>query len=318
VLQFLIVEPCSAFANRRNTCENLPTLAAALALLVLSRRRPPGTYRTMEHLPATWTTLCLFAFVLGTRHGLDADHLATIDGLTRYNARGNPRLARRVGTLFSLGHGMVVMLVAIVAATLARDWQTPPWLETTGTCVSVAFLFGLAFVNLRAVLEAHPDRVVAPVGCKGRLLRRFLTVQRAWAVAAVGVLFALSFDTISQAALFALAASRFGGLGNACAVAALFIIGMLIIDGINGMWISRLVRRADRTAAIASRVIALTVAAISIAVGVLALARWFAPAVDAWTGQHALVVSSGVIATVAACFGIAMLAVHRRSAIAGA
>ena len=49
------------------------------------------------------------------RHGFDADHLATIDGLTRYNARANPRLARMAGALFSLGHGVVVLLVALVA-----------------------------------------------------------------------------------------------------------------------------------------------------------------------------------------------------------
>ena len=36
------------------------------------------------------------------KHGLIADHrLATIDGLTRYNARQNP--ARPLGALFSLG-----------------------------------------------------------------------------------------------------------------------------------------------------------------------------------------------------------------------
>jgi high-affinity nickel-transport protein len=56
----------------------------------------------MDQLPATWTALCALAFVLGARHGFDADHLATIDGLTRYNARTNPALARFCGALFSL------------------------------------------------------------------------------------------------------------------------------------------------------------------------------------------------------------------------
>ena len=46
----------------------------------------------MNSLPATWIALCALAFVLGLKHGFDADHLATIDGLTRYNARANPRL----------------------------------------------------------------------------------------------------------------------------------------------------------------------------------------------------------------------------------
>src|SRR5512135_621213 len=102
----------------------------------------------MDQLPATWTALCALAFTLGMRHGLDADHLATIDGLTRYNARVNPWLARRAGALFSLGHGVVVALVAALATVLSERWQTPGWLELTGVAISVVFLFGLAFVNL--------------------------------------------------------------------------------------------------------------------------------------------------------------------------
>ena len=62
------------------------------------------------------------------------------------------------------------------------------------------------------------------------------------------MLFALSFDTISQAALFAIAAGRFGGVAEALLVAGLFVLGMLAVDGINGVWICRLIRRADRTA----------------------------------------------------------------------
>jgi len=38
----------------------------------------------METLPADWLSLLTLTFVLGMKHGFDADHLATIDGLTRY------------------------------------------------------------------------------------------------------------------------------------------------------------------------------------------------------------------------------------------
>jgi len=169
----------------------------------------------MDALPATWTALCAIAFVLGLKHGFDADHLATIDGLTRYNARTNPRLAKVAGALFSLGHGVVVLSVAFVAGSLSASWRAPDWLELSGAAVSVLFLFGLAFVNVHAVLTAAPGAVVAPSGLKARLLGRMLTVRRPWAIAAVEMLFALSFDTVSQAALFALAAAHFGGLARA-------------------------------------------------------------------------------------------------------
>ena len=266
----------------------------------------------MDNLPATWTALCLIAFGLGMKHGFDADHLATIDGITRYNARTNPGLARVAGSLFSLGHGAVVLGVALVAGSLSSGWQTPAWLELTGVGVSIVFLFGLAFVNVRAVLTAAPGAVVAPTGFKGRLLGRFVTVRRPWAVAAVGALFALSFDTVSQAALFALAAGRFGGVGQALFVAGLFVLGMLVVDGINGVWISRLIRRADRTAVIASRVMACTVAAVSLAVGAFTVAKLLLPAVDAWADGRELFVGALVVTAVLAAFAAGMRASRQR------
>jgi len=265
----------------------------------------------MDQLPATWTALCVLAFVLGTRHGFDADHLATIDGLTRYNARTNPALARFCGALFSLGHGLVVCGVAFAAAALTTGWQTPSWLEATGVAVSIAFLFGLAFLNLRAVLLTDPLAVVAPIGIKSRLLGRFVTVRKPWAVTAVGMLFAFSFDTISQATLFALAAGRFGGVPEVLLVAGLFVLGMLVVDGINGVWISRLIRRADRTAVIASRVMALTVAGISLAVGCFTVAKLFLPAVDAWAEGREMLVGGAVVLGVLTAFSVGMVAARR-------
>ncbi|MDQ6621539.1 MAG: nickel transporter [Pseudomonadota bacterium] len=265
----------------------------------------------LHELPASWAGLCAVALLLGLRHGLDADHLATVDGLTRYNAQANPQLAGRAGALFALGHGAVVVIVALLASTLARQWQTPAWLETTGTTVSIAFLFGLAFLNLRAVVCARPGEVVRAVGFRAHLLSRFFAVKRAWAVAAVGVLFALSFDTISQAALFAFAAGSHGGVGSAVALAMLFGAGMLAVDGANGVWISRLVGRADRTAALASRIMAWTVAGISFVVGLLMLGRVMAPAFDAWSDRHGLGISAAVLACMLVFFALALRAARR-------
>ncbi len=268
----------------------------------------------MEHVPSTWAALCALAFALGAKHGLDADHLATIDGLTRYNAHGNPRLARLCGSLFSLGHGAVVILVALAAGSLANAWQAPVWLEVTGVSVSVAFLFGLAFLNLHAVLTTHPQEVVRPAGLKGRVLGRILTVRSPWAVAGVGALFALSFDTVSQAALFALAASHFGGIAHALVLAGLFVAGMLVVDGINGLWLSRLIRRADRTAVVASRVMALSVAGLSLAVGLFTVAKLLVPDVDAWAEGRELYLGAAVVAGVLTAFAAGMLAARRTSA----
>ena len=71
-------------------------------------------------LPHDLAGLALMVFLLGLRHGMDPDHLATIDGLARYNGQNRPRVARWSGCFFSLGHGAIVTLVAaFVAASLA-------------------------------------------------------------------------------------------------------------------------------------------------------------------------------------------------------
>ena len=51
----------------------------------------------MHDLPTDWTALCALVFLLGMRHGFDADHLATIDGLTRLTRRRGGAFARWCG-----------------------------------------------------------------------------------------------------------------------------------------------------------------------------------------------------------------------------
>jgi high-affinity nickel-transport protein len=83
----------------------------------------------MNELPTHWLSIIAVVFLLGLKHGLDPDHLAAIDGLTRFNAQRRPRLSRWSGLLFSAGHGVVVTLVAIAVATVATQWHAPQWLE---------------------------------------------------------------------------------------------------------------------------------------------------------------------------------------------
>src|SRR5258708_39733260 len=101
----------------------------------------------IETLPSHWLALVGVVFLLGLKHGLDPDHLAAIDGLTRFNARERPALSRWSGLLFSAGHGVVVTLVAIAVATVATEWKAPEWLENAGTWISIGFLSALGTAN---------------------------------------------------------------------------------------------------------------------------------------------------------------------------
>ena len=260
----------------------------------------------MEPLPADWLSLLLLTLVLGMKHGFDADHLATIDGLTRYNSRHNPKLARYCGTLFSLGHGAVVMVIALGVSVVAGRWEVPAWFGTLGSLISIAFLVALGGLNLAAVLRAAPDQVVQPIGLKGRLFGRLRHVSHPMLVALVGALFALSFDTLSQAAFFALTATRFGGWQHALVLALLFMFGMLLTDGINGLWIARLIARADQVALLASRVMGLVVAGISLLVAAYGLARMLSPAIDAWGEGKELAFGFVLVGVIAASYFVAV------------
>jgi nickel/cobalt transporter (NiCoT) family protein len=269
----------------------------------------------VEPLAADLPSLLILTFVLGMKHGFDADHLATIDGLTRYNARRRPSLARWCGSLFSLGHGAVVMAIALGISLLAGQWAVPEWFGLLGALISIAFLVAIGSLNLAAVLRAAPDEVVQPLGLKGRLLGKLRYVSHPALVALVGALFALSFDTLSQAAFFALTATQFGGWLPAALLASLFMAGMLLTDGINGLWIARLIARADQVALVASRVMGLVVSGISLLVAAFSMARLLSPAVDQWSDGKELMFGFMLVMLIASSF-VAALRLTRRPAAA--
>lgn len=269
----------------------------------------------MHALPSDTLTLTLLVFMLGVKHGFDADHLATIDGLTRCNLRARPRLARFCGTLFSLGHGAVVVVVAVGISLLSRDWVVPEWLETSGAWISIGFLALLGVLNVGAVLASDPHELVRPVGLKGRWLGRLARIGHPAGVALVGALFALSFDTVSQAALFAMAGVQAGGWVPAALLGLVFMGGMLVADGANGFWIARLIARADEVARLASRIMALAVGCMSLIVAAYGLARMSWPALEAWGEGKELLLGGGLIACILVSFLVALRVARTRGVV---
>lgn len=267
----------------------------------------------METLPATFGGLAALALLLGLRHGFDADHLAIIDGLTRLNTGEQRRHARYCGALFSLGHGLVVVAVAVAVGSLFGRWDTPQWLQNTGLAISIGFLALLGILNLRAVAVAAPGEIVRPVGLKGRWAGPLARARHPGAVALVGALFAISFDTLSQAALFAVAGGQFGGALAAGALGVLFMAGMLITDGLNGLWISRLISRSDETARVASRIMSLAIGSVSLLVALFGAAKWLLPRLDHWSEGKELAFGGAVVAIMVIAFVVALALARARS-----
>ena len=252
------------------------------------------------------------ALVLGMRHGVDADHLAAIDAMTRCNAQARPALARRTGLWFSIGHGSVVIAVAFAVALSARAWAAPAWLEPFGAWASIAMLVLLGTLNLVAWRRTAPDAIVALTGWRSRLFDGALRACSRRAVFGVGVLFAASFDTVSQAALMAATGAASQGLAAVALLAGAFVVGMIVTDGLNGWWVARLLQRPGAGAARASRVMCVAISAISLGTAGLGAAAQLSHTVAGWAEGHSALLALAIVTLVGASF-VTGLALARRT-----
>jgi len=217
-----------------------------------------------------WFFLILTALVLGIRHGFDLDHLATIDAITR-TVCDNRLLSRLVGFFFSLGHGFVVILISLIIGSGIVQAHAPEWLGGFGRWVSIFFLLVFGLLNLYNVFQTPSDEAMC-MGLKSFLAKK-ITPDRCkpTTIMSIGALFALSFDTVSQIALFGVAASLSLGALFSGVLGLFFTLGMMIADGLNGWLVAWLIQRADKTSLIFSRGLGLAISIFSLWIGGRAL-----------------------------------------------
>jgi len=134
------------------------------------------------------------------------------------------------------------------------------------------------------------------------VLARLLRAEHPLAVAGVGIVFAISFDTISQAALFAVTGTAYGGWRPALLLGLIFTGGMLLTDGVNGWLMWRLIHHSERSARVASRTVALAVSGVGLLTAGLALATRFMPAAQLWAEGKELWFGGAVIGIVLGSF----------------
>jgi high-affinity nickel-transport protein len=128
------------------------------------------------------------AYLLGLRHGFDADHIAAIDDSVRYLLQKR-KGTLSVGLLFSLGHSTLVLALALavgLAATLVK--RHLPQLQSAGGLIGVGvsglFLIVIGLLNFFVLLDipgiwrhsqehshAHLDALLAKRGLLNQLFR---------------------------------------------------------------------------------------------------------------------------------------------------
>jgi len=183
-------------------------------------------------------------FVLGLRHGLDPDHIACIDGLTWRALNHDHDHAHWIGTLFAIGHGLLVTSIAVGVSRLSHSVGIPDAVIQVFEWVPTALLLLVGTLNLRLLLQRDP--AFQPTGWKLRLIpQRLRNHSSPWAVVLIGVLFATVFDTATQASAWGFVASnRGGGMLAALAAGLVFTAGMVITDSLDGRLICRISRSA--------------------------------------------------------------------------
>jgi nickel/cobalt transporter (NiCoT) family protein len=216
----------------------------------------------------SFQSLLLLSFLLGAKHGFDADHLVAIDSLTRIQSSAN---RRNCGALFSLGHGLVVLFAAFVLAALGAVWVVPQWLSGWALVVSTSLLIMLGGLNVWMLFSTPVDKPVSLPSLRLWAVGQFRFAAKLGPVA-IGALMALSFDTLTQALIFASNPAESPLLG-AVLLGAVFTLGMTSSDGINGLLMARLMQRADTAAIAASRLICAAIALTCFLVGGLGLIR---------------------------------------------
>ncbi len=201
---------------------------------------------------------CVLTYGLGLRHGVDADHIAAIDNVTR-KLMGQGQRPFGAGLFFALGHSSVVLIVAVLIAIAAGALSRIEGFKAVGgafaTAVSATFLFVIAALNLvvlrsvyasfRRVKNGEPyveddlNALLSGGGLMARIFRPlFRLVDRSWHMLLLGFLFGLGFDTATEVTLLGISAAHGSSgysLGDILVFPTLFAAGMALVDTTDGV-----------------------------------------------------------------------------------
>jgi nickel/cobalt transporter (NiCoT) family protein len=256
-------------------------------------------------------------FMLGLRHGFDPDHIAIIDSMA-YRALGErPRLAPWTGTLFALGHGLAVTAIAVALGAFSSGIALPALLRTILDWLPTLLLILVGTLNLRDLLR---QQVYRPRGWKTFFMPRRLRnspSSHPLAIFGTGVLFALVFDTATQAAAWGYAATANAGSTAALVAGLAFTAGMVVTDSADGRLMVRLLRgtsdQAAATAAAYRRRIGWTVVLMSYGMALYQIAAALRPDIELDDFAFTFVGGALVASLLIAC-GVL---VRKRAAVAG-
>ncbi len=180
-----------------------------------------------------WLVTGLTLVGMGLRHALDVDHITAIDNLIRFNNAS--RKARWVGVGFSSGHMIsvlaeMIVMVFIASSIINRDGV----FSLASGLMGAAALAVIGSINFYA-MKKHGKTSAAILA--GKILPKTKFMGTMGSSMVVGMVFGLGFDTATQISALALsaAATVIGGIESAFEMIAVFGIGMVAMDALDGL-----------------------------------------------------------------------------------
>jgi high-affinity nickel-transport protein len=204
-----------------------------------------------------------------------------------------------MGALFALGHGAVVVMLAVAAGWVAASFRLPAPVVSVVDWLPTLLLLLLGGWNLHALLTRGDYR---PDSVRMKLMPAMLRERTsAWSTVLMGALFATVVDMLAHVSAWSVFATHRGGAAAGFMAGLLFSLGMLVISAADSQLVCRLLRSdgAARAARRARRGIGWFVVVLSFAVAFDAIGErlgWDASFAAQWMDWAAI----GSVAALAA------------------
>lgn len=201
--------------------------------------------------------MAFLSFTFGLQHAFDVDHISAIDNMTR-KLVNDGKNTHGVGFYFSLGHSLVVIIMALITIFFVEWSKTKlPALQNVGGIFGTLFagfmLILLGTINLvilvgiwksfKAINNGNVEQANQSTDTKiFRFFKKSINlINHNWQVICVGFLFGLGFDTATQIAVLAtsaVATSKGIPWFAVFSFPLLFTAGMCLMDSSDGLFMS--------------------------------------------------------------------------------
>ncbi|MDB5158790.1 MAG: High-affinity nickel permease-like protein [Mucilaginibacter sp.] len=185
----------------------------------------------------------IILLVLGLRHGLDPDHITIIDGYTYRLHEKKSVWSRWVGSLFALGHGAMVIVIALSLSILKNSFKMPAWLDIIVEWLPLSMLLMIGISN---IISLTRKKQITPSFRKRLLPKYFNTHLNPFTVILTGIIFGFIFDTSSQIAAFGYAVSASSQVMYAVLGGLVFSIGLIMTGTCDSFLLNKLLKTFDQ------------------------------------------------------------------------